>query len=108
MRAAKHRPVRSQAESPAAPDDERLAILFKAFRDDLAYWIATNPRLALRIMRMIEEVLRDPFAGIGKPEPLKHGLRGRWSRRITDEDRMEYSVGTAGIYFRRARSHYER
>lgn len=105
MSAAKHRRAAVTHGSPDVPD-ERQAILHRDFRSDLAHWIASNPRLALRIMRLIEEVMRDPFSGIGKPEPLKYGLGGRWSRRITDEDRMEYSVGHNAVQFRRARSHY--
>lgn len=105
MTAAKRRRPAGSTESPDVPD-ERQAILHRDFRHDLAYWIGTNPRLALRIMRLIEEVLRDPFSGLGKPEPLKYGLGGRWSRRITEEDRMEYSVGYNEIRFRRARFHY--
>lgn len=104
MTAAKRRP-NNRTESPDVPD-ERQAILHRAFRRDLSHWIGTDPRLALRIMRLIEEVLREPFSGLGKPEPLKYGLAGRWSRRITEEDRMEYSVARHAIHFRRARSHY--
>jgi toxin YoeB len=106
MSAAKRRRPSRSTESPDGPD-ERQAVLHRDFRQDLTYWIGSNPRLALRIMRLIEEVLRDPFAGLGKPEPLRYGLAGRWSRRISEEDRMEYSVGHRVIQFRRARSHYQ-
>jgi toxin YoeB len=105
MTAAKRRRAGGRRESHGVPD-ERQAILHRDFRRDLAFWIASNPKLALRIMRLIEEVLRDPFAGIGTPEPLRYGMSGRWSRRITEEDRMEYSVANDAIQFRRARSHY--
>jgi toxin YoeB len=59
-----------------------------------------------RILRLITEVLRDPFAGIGKPEPLKHSLPGAWSRRITDEHRLVYLVTDKDIVILQARYHY--
>jgi toxin YoeB len=108
MTAAKRRHTSRHDESPAIPDDERLAILLGGFRGDLAYWIAANPRVALRIMRIIEEILATPYSGIGKPEPLKHDYAGDWSRRITEEDRIVYTVTRVGIYFSRARGHYGR
>jgi hypothetical protein len=68
MTAAKRRHTNRHEESPAIRDDERLAILLGGFRGDLAYWIAANPRVAIRIMRIIEEILATPYAGIGKPD----------------------------------------
>jgi toxin YoeB len=58
-------------------------------------------------MRLVEEIMRDPFVGTGKPEPLRYRLPGEWSRRITDADRLVYIVRGAAIYFLAARSHYE-
>ena len=55
--------------------------------DDFTYWITHDRRIARRIVRLIKEIERDPWSGIGKPEPLKHDLAGFWSRRITDEHR---------------------
>ncbi len=81
-------------------------ILREDFRTDLAFWIGSEPRIALRIMRLIEEVVRDPFAGIGKPEGLKHDPENRWSRRITDEHRLVYAITSRGPAFYRARYHY--
>lgn len=104
MSAAKRRHS-SRNESPVL-DGERQAVLLGGFRADLVYWIATNPRVALRIMRLMEEVLKQPFSGIGKPEPLKHDNAGDWSRRLTGEDRIVYTVTRLGIYFSRARGHY--
>jgi toxin YoeB len=95
-------------KSPAASPDDQQAILHRDFRHDLTHWIGFNPRIALRVMRLVDEVIRNPFSGLGKPEPLKYGLQGGWSRRITEEDRMEYSVGPSGVYFRRARYHYRK
>jgi|SRR5215207_2701074 len=106
MSAAKHRSA-GPRKSPAAAE-ERQAILVYAFREDLTHWISVEPRTALRVMRMIEEILRDPFLGIGKPEQLRHGEHGRWSRRITEGDRLLYLVEGTAIYFLAARWHYGR
>jgi toxin YoeB len=94
--------------SPAVPTEDWQAIVFSQFRQDLAWWIGSNPRTALRVMRLVEEVIREPFFGTGKPEGLKHGERGNWSRRITEADRLVYVVHGAAIYFLAARWHYER
>jgi toxin YoeB len=91
--------------SPTAAD-ERQAIIRAAFRLHLAYWIEIDPRIALRIMRLIEDIMRDPYRGIGKPEPLRHRSAGAWSRRITDEHRIIYEVNPAGVVFSVARGHY--
>jgi toxin YoeB len=58
--------------------------------DDYLYWQAQDKRVVKHINELIEATKRDPFAGIGKPEPLKHALTGFWSRRITEEHRMVY------------------
>jgi toxin YoeB len=108
MNAARRRP-RTIDESPAVPPSERQAILLREFRNDLAFWIQTHPRTALRIMRIIEEIMADPLGtGIGKPEPLQHDMAGAWSRRITDEHRMVYRIRGTAIVFALARWHYGR
>ena len=107
MTAAKHRSA-PPAKSPAGRERERDAILQRDFRSDLAHWIRTDPRVALHVMKLIEEIIRNPFSGLGKPEPLKHSLHGEWSRRITDRHRLEYVVSSPAIHFVRARSHYQR
>ena len=71
---------------------ERLAVFHPEFRQDLQYWVETNRRVALRVLDLVEAVVRDPFQGIGKPEPLKYVLAGAWSRRITEEHRLIYRV----------------
>lgn len=76
------------------------------FLDDLAYWIRTHPRTASRILELVRDVRRDPFTGIGKPEPLKHELRGCWSRRVTGEHRIVYRVDEGQLDFLSARYHY--
>lgn len=85
---------------------EREAVFHPEFRQDLRYWIETDRKIALRAFELIEAVLRDPFDGIGKPEPLKYLLAGCWSRRITQEHRLVYKVGERRIDFLQARYHY--
>ena len=85
---------------------ERAAIFQPEFREDLAYWVKTDRRAALRTLELVEAVLRDPFEGIGKPEPLKFVLAGCWSRRITQEHRLVYRVSADRIDFLQARYHY--
>ena len=85
---------------------EREAVFHPEFRQDLRYWIETDRKIALRVFELIEAVLRDPFDGIGKPEPLKYLLAGCWSRRITQEHRLVYKVGERRIDFLQARYHY--
>lgn len=106
MSAAKHRSG-GPAPTPGVNAREKHAIVLDQFRQDLSYWIGSEPRTALRIMRLIEEVLRDPFVGIGKPEALKYGQRGRWSRRITEADRLVYAISGTAILFFAARFHYD-
>jgi toxin YoeB len=84
----------------------RLAVFQAEFREDLSYWIQTDRKTALRTLELVEAVLRDPFTGIGKPEPLKYLLAGCWSRRITQEHRLVYRVSDGRIDFLQARYHY--
>ncbi|MCY3814147.1 MAG: Txe/YoeB family addiction module toxin [Gammaproteobacteria bacterium] len=77
-----------------------------AFIADLEYWTRTDRRRALRTLRLVEDVLRDPFTGAGKPEPLRGELRGKWSRRIDQEHRLVYEVSNERVYFLAARYHY--
>ncbi|MFJ5521068.1 Txe/YoeB family addiction module toxin [Streptomyces griseoluteus] len=58
--------------------------------EDFFFWLAADRRMARRITRLVAEIQRDPFTGIGKPEPLKADLSGHWSRRIDDEHRLVY------------------
>ena len=76
------------------------------FREDLRYWIETERKVALRAFALIEANLRDPFTGIGKPEPLKYLAAGAWSRRLTQEHRIVYLVSADRIDFLQARYHY--
>ena len=74
--------------------------------EDLRLRIDTERRVALRLMDLVESVMRDPFSGIGKPEPLKHLGPGVWSRRLTQEHRLIYLVQRDSITFLKARYHY--
>jgi toxin YoeB len=85
---------------------ERDPFFDRAFLEDLRFWVKTDRRTALRALDLVEATLRDPFQGIGKPEPLRHELAGCWSRRITQEHRMVYRVSKQRIDFLQARFHY--
>ena len=74
--------------------------------EDLRWWVETNRKTALRVMDLIESVLRDPFQGIGKPEPLKGLGPNTWSRRISEEHRLVYVVFPDRVVFVQARYHY--
>jgi toxin YoeB len=76
------------------------------FLQDLRHWVETERRVALRALDLVEAILRDPFTGIGKPEPLKHLLAGAWSRRLTQEHRIVYLVRDDHVDFLQARYHY--
>jgi toxin YoeB len=88
------------------PPSDWEAVFQLQFRNDLRYWVANDRKTALRIFDLIDDVLRDPFHGIGKPEPLKYILAGCWSRRITQEHRLVYRVSGKRIDFLQARYHY--
>jgi toxin YoeB len=74
--------------------------------EDPAWWIQQDRKKALRIIRLIQECLSDPFGGIGKPEPLKHELAGCWSKRVDDEHRLVYQVRDNKIRILACRYHY--
>lgn len=84
----------------------RDAVFQPEFREDLRYWVETDRKLALRAFDLIEAVMRDPFSGVGKPEPLKYLASGAWSRRLTQEHRIVYLVRDDRIDFLQARYHY--
>jgi len=84
----------------------RLAVFDPLFREDLVYWVEKDRKTALRVLRLIEAVLRDPFTGEGKPEPLKGLGPDVWSRRITLEHRLVYLVKKDRIHFLQCRYHY--
>ena len=84
----------------------RDAVFDPVFREDLEFRVRTNPRTALKVLRLVDAVLRDPFDGLGKPEPLRQRLAGTWSRRIDKENRLVYQVDDDRVYFLAARYHY--
>ncbi|HLX10251.1 MAG TPA: Txe/YoeB family addiction module toxin [Thermoanaerobaculia bacterium] len=93
---------KSEADHPS----RREALFEREFLEDLRHWIETDRKTALRVLLLVEAVLRDPFQGAGKPEPLKHLLAGAWSRRLTQEHRVVYLVSRERIVFLQARYHY--
>ena len=84
----------------------REAVFHPEFREDLRFWAETNRKTVLRAFDLIEAILRGPFDGIGKPEPLKYLHSGAWSRRLTQEHRIVYLVSQTRIDFLQARYHY--
>lgn len=74
--------------------------------EDYVYWQTQDLKTLKRINQLIADVMRDPFAGIGKPEPLKHILSGAWSRRIDDKNRLVYYVTDSHVIILQARDHY--
>lgn len=76
--------------------------------DDYVWWSKKGPKILGRINRLIEAIDQSPFKGIGKPEPLRYGLAGYWSRRIDDEHRLVYKVERGVIYIAACRYHYGR
>lgn len=73
---------------------------------DYLHWQHTDRKLLKRVNELIKAIQRDPFQGIGKPEPLRHALAGYWSRRINDEHRIVYKVGGNVLMIAAARYHY--
>jgi toxin YoeB len=86
--------------------EEKLLVFDRDFLEDLAFWVSTNRKVALKILALIEDIRRNPFEGLGKPEPLRHLGTGVWSRRITQEHRLVYMVENEKILFAQARYHY--
>ena len=96
------RPVERPVHRPV----ERDAVFHPEFREDLQYWVKTDSKTALRTLELVEAAMKDPFTGLGKPEPLKFVLAGCWSRQITQEHRLVYRVSENRIDFLQARYHY--
>jgi len=94
---------REKKDQPPAP---REAVFHPEFREDLRHWVENDRQIGLRVLALVDAVLRDPLAGIGKPEPLKHVLAGAWSRRVTGEHRLVYVVRGNRVDFLQSRYHY--
>ena len=110
------REKRRQAQPGDGPDRSRQgeAPRFDAGRilwadqawEDYLWWQAQDPRILARVNALIDDALRSPFEGIGKPEPLRHGWSGYWSRRITREHRLVYRSGNGMVFIAQCRFHY--
>ena len=87
-------------------EPKRLAIFQPEFLQDLRFWVKNERGVAVRVLDLVEAVMRDPFEGPGKPEPLKYVLVGCWSRRVTQEHRLVYRVTDETVDFLQARYHY--
>jgi toxin YoeB len=74
--------------------------------EDYTFWQATDPKMISRINALLRDIVRSPHSGIGKPEPLKHALRGYWSRRIDSEHRLVHKAMEGSILIAQIRYHY--
>ena len=88
------------------PLSERELVFDIRFLEDLKYWVKTDRKMAMRLLSLVEEIRRNPFEGIGKPEPLKYQGGNVWSRRLTQSDRIVYLVTDQRIEFLQGRYHY--
>ena len=97
--------AKKKGKSRTRPSDKKWVAVFQPeFLVDLRFWVKTNRKVALRALDLVEAVVRDPFSGIGKPEPLKFLASGTWSRRLTEEHRIVYLVSDGRIDFPGGRS----
>lgn len=85
---------------------EQITVFHREFVEDLRYWVKTDRKVAIKAFDLVDAVMKDPFAGIGKPEALKYLLAGAWSRRLTQEHRIVYLVKDDRIDFLQGRYHY--
>jgi toxin YoeB len=86
---------------------QRVPIFDEAFRQDIAWWFKTDATKTNKILDLVTDVMRDPFRGIGKPEPIKYMDSDTWSRRIDLEHRLVYRVKQERIDFLACRYHYQ-
>lgn len=86
----------------------RKAIIEQAAQEDLFYWAKTDLKVLKKIIELIEDTQKNPFSGLGKPEPLKYDLKGFWAKRITDEHRLVYKVTDETLLIVQCRWHYSR
>jgi toxin YoeB len=99
--------AKKKGKSPSRLSDKNWVAVFQPeFVEDLRFWVKTNRKVALRALDLVDAVIRDPFSGIGKPEPLKFLPSGTWSRRLTEEHRIVYLVSDGRIDFLQGRYHY--
>ncbi len=105
MSAKKRKKTESKKPSQPTPVN-RYPIFDEQFRADLKWWYKSDPKIADKILDLISDTMRDPFSGLGKPEPLKHLDSNIWSRRITLEHRLVYRVENERVDFLQSRYHY--
>ena len=86
---------------------DRKSVFTSQFREDLQSWTLHDRKLALRVLDLVEDAMRSPFDGIGKPEPMRFDFAGCWSRRVSAEHRLVYEVTGEFVTFIQARYHYE-
>ncbi len=99
--------AKKKGKSRSRPSDKGWVAVFQPeFVEDLRFWVKTNRKVALRALDIVDAIVRDPFSGIGKPEPLKFLPSGTWSRRLTEEHRIVYLVSDSRIDFLQGRYHY--
>ena len=92
---------------PTSQKQNRRDIIFHPeFLDDLRYWAENDRKMLFRLLDLVEAIRREPFTGVGKPEPLKNKASGSWSRRLNKEHRLIYMVRDDRIDFMQARYHY--
>lgn len=96
----------SKKRKLSASKDSPVIAFSHRFREDLQYWVKTDRKTTLRLLDIVDAIERDPFKGIGKPEPLKFIGSDLWSRRLTQEHRIVYMVEQEQIYLLAARYHY--
>jgi toxin YoeB len=84
----------------------RELVFSKQGWEDCQFWLGTDLKQVRRINHLIKEIMRDPFEGIGKPEPLKHALQGWWSRRIDGEHRIVYRIANDQLWIAQLKYHY--
>jgi toxin YoeB len=99
-------PTRRDRERGAREPRHRATVFQPEFRADLRHRVEVDRRPALRVLEIVEAIMRDPFQGIGKPEPLRHLGPNIWSRRLTQEHRIVYLVRDDRNDFLQARYHY--
>ena len=99
--------AKKKGNSRALPSKKEWVLVFQPeFLEDLRFWVKTNRKVALRALDLVDAIARDPFSGIGKPEPLKFLPSGTWSRRLSEEHRIVYLVSDGRIDFLQGRYHY--
>lgn len=107
---SKKKPNKKQDDSSQIEEKKavaRLPVFEPEFREDLGWWYKNEPQKAFKVLDLVQDILRDPFKGIGKPEPLKYLDSDTWSRRIDLEHRIIYRITRDHIYFLQARYHYD-